>query len=104
MASLSLPRVLQLKKNSLDAEREQFEKFQVSRPQIFLTFDLVWFLFLCNISSHITDNVMNGGEWRYQYIYFCANPILQTPHYRLSKSKNMQQLKHIESNILHIKL
>ncbi|CAH1638332.1 unnamed protein product [Spodoptera littoralis] len=28
MASLSLPRVLQLKKNSLDAEREQFEKFQ----------------------------------------------------------------------------
>lgn len=29
MASLSLPRVLQLKKNSLDAEREQFEKFQV---------------------------------------------------------------------------
>ncbi|KOB67685.1 putative actin-binding protein [Operophtera brumata] len=29
MASLSLPRVLQLKKNSLDAEREHFEKFQV---------------------------------------------------------------------------
>ncbi|XP_061383587.1 huntingtin-interacting protein 1 isoform X1 [Danaus plexippus] len=28
MASLSLPRVLQLRKNSLDAEREQFEKFQ----------------------------------------------------------------------------
>ncbi|XP_053609904.1 huntingtin-interacting protein 1 isoform X4 [Plodia interpunctella] len=28
MASLSLPRVLQLKKNSLDAEREHFEKFQ----------------------------------------------------------------------------
>lgn len=28
MASISLPRVLQLKKNSLDAEREQFEKFQ----------------------------------------------------------------------------
>ncbi|XP_045772404.1 huntingtin-interacting protein 1 isoform X5 [Maniola jurtina] len=28
MASLSLPRVLQLKKNSLEAEREQFEKFQ----------------------------------------------------------------------------
>ncbi|XP_037868337.1 huntingtin-interacting protein 1 isoform X7 [Bombyx mori] len=28
MASLSLPRVLQLKKNSLDAEREQFEKTQ----------------------------------------------------------------------------
>ncbi|XP_045484030.1 huntingtin-interacting protein 1 isoform X5 [Pieris rapae] len=28
MASLSLPRVLQLKKNSLDAEREHFEKYQ----------------------------------------------------------------------------
>ncbi|XP_045498084.1 huntingtin-interacting protein 1 isoform X7 [Colias croceus] len=28
MASLSLPKVLQLKKNSLDAEREHFEKFQ----------------------------------------------------------------------------
>ncbi|CAG4971327.1 unnamed protein product [Colias eurytheme] len=31
MASLSLPKVLQLKKNSLDAEREHFEKFQCIR-------------------------------------------------------------------------
>ncbi|XP_047990894.1 huntingtin-interacting protein 1 isoform X5 [Leguminivora glycinivorella] len=33
MASLSLPRVLQLKKNSLDAEREHFEKFQTLAVQ-----------------------------------------------------------------------
>ncbi|OWR42985.1 hypothetical protein KGM_207839 [Danaus plexippus plexippus] len=33
MASLSLPRVLQLRKNSLDAEREQFEKFQMRNSE-----------------------------------------------------------------------
>ncbi|KAF9809658.1 hypothetical protein SFRURICE_016429 [Spodoptera frugiperda] len=40
MASLSLPRVLQLKKNSLDAEREQFEKFQFAQYDSLTHFEI----------------------------------------------------------------